>query len=356
MGTNADATSERRLRVVQWTTGIVGASALRGIVEDPRLDLVGVFAHSAEKAGVDAGTLAGIDLVGITATNDIESVLALRPDCVVYMPQWPDVAELERLLAAGINVVTTARLVTGRHYPGLAGDRLARAAEQGGASLFGTGMNPMHIPTITLASTAMCRRVHHVRILESVDCAMYGAAPTWEAYGFGTPLEPERLTADLLDAEPDYKEALDSIAEGLGVRLDDYRLTADYAVAAEDRQLDFMFIGKGTVSALDATWAGLVDGESFVELHTVWRLGSIFGFNDLPDWPVLHGYEVHVAGEPNIDMKLNFMPEDLANIDIGIPTAMPAINAIPAVCAGPAGVLTPVDLTLVTARGVPRTG
>jgi len=344
----------RRLRVVQWTTGIVGASALRGILEDPRLELVGVHAHSPGKAGTDAGTLVGIEPVGVVATIDIDAVLALNPDCVVYMPQWPDIGELERLLMAGINVVTTARLVNGRHYPGEAGERLARAAAAGRSSLFGTGMNPMHIPTVALASTAMCRRVHHVRVLESVDCGMYGAAATWEAYGFGTPLEPDRLNKELLEAEPGYKEALDAVAEGFGVRLDDYRLRTNYAVAAEDRQLEYMFIAKGTVSALDAVWEGRVDDKPFVEFRTTWTLGSFFGFHDEPEFPILNAYEVTITGEPNIRMKLNFMPEDLEHIDIGITTAMPAVNAIPSVCAAPPGVLSPTDLTLVTARGIPR--
>lgn len=46
------------VRVVQWTTGIVGASALRAILDDNRLELVGVFAHGTAKVGQDAGGLA----------------------------------------------------------------------------------------------------------------------------------------------------------------------------------------------------------------------------------------------------------------------------------------------------------
>ena len=35
-----------KVRVIQWTTGKVGRLALRGILDDPRLELVGVFAWS----------------------------------------------------------------------------------------------------------------------------------------------------------------------------------------------------------------------------------------------------------------------------------------------------------------------
>ena len=47
----------KKLRVIQWTTGKVGKLSLRGILDDPRLELVGVYAYSADKAGSDAGAL-----------------------------------------------------------------------------------------------------------------------------------------------------------------------------------------------------------------------------------------------------------------------------------------------------------
>src|ERR1700712_5756913 len=85
----ASTSSGRRdmapLRVVQWTTGIVGASALRAILDDDRLELVGVFAHGAEKVGQDAGALAGRPYTGVVATDDVDALLGLAPDCVVYM-------------------------------------------------------------------------------------------------------------------------------------------------------------------------------------------------------------------------------------------------------------------------------
>ncbi len=344
----------QRLRVVQWTSGIVGASAIRAVLEDPRLELVGVYAYSPSKVGKDAGEIASVPATGVKATDDVNALLALKPDCVVYMPQWPDVATVERILEAGINVVTTARIVTGRHYPDEAGARIAKAADKGGASFFGTGMNPMYVSTLALAATAMCRRVHHLRILESADCVLYGAAETWKAYGFGSPLEPERLKRDLLEAEPGYPETLDAMAEGLGVTLDEYQLETNYAVAKEDRDLGFMKIPMGSVSALDARWIGLAGGKPMVEMRTVWKLGGLLGFHDEPDFPILFGYEIDIGGEPNVSVKLNLMPEDIQNIDIGIPTAMPAVNAIPRVCAARPGIVTPTDLMLVTARGVLR--
>ena len=41
------------LRVVQWTTGNVGRRALRAIAAHPGLELVGLYAWSADKVGRD---------------------------------------------------------------------------------------------------------------------------------------------------------------------------------------------------------------------------------------------------------------------------------------------------------------
>lgn len=343
------------VRVVQWTTGIVGSSALRAILDDPRLELIGVFAHSADKVGRDAGVLAGRDPVGVTVTDDIDALLKLGADCVVYMPHWPDIAQIERILVAGTNVVTTARIVNGEHYPDDAGERLRGAAIAGGATLVGTGMNPMFVPTLALAATAMCRHVRRISILESLDCAMYGSAGTWEDYGFGGPPDPAAVKSALLRSEPDYPETLDSIARGIGIQLDATDLDVALALAVGDRDLGFMTIADGTVAALDTTWRGTLDGDAVVELRMIWRLGSIFGHLDEPAWPILHGYRLRIEGDPNVNLKLAFAPDDFATFDIGTTTAMPAINAIPAVVAAAPGVLQTANLPLVSARHVSAT-
>jgi 2,4-diaminopentanoate dehydrogenase len=350
MAVPAQARRRHTWRVVQWTTGIVGSTSLRAILDNPDLELVGCHAHSPEKVGQDAGALCGRPPIGILATGSVAEIVGLRPDCVVYMPQWPDIDELVALLRAGINVVTSARLVNGRHYGDNAGERLSLAALEGAASLYGSGCNPMFVPTVALASTAMCRQVERVTITESMDCALYTSAENWQAYGFGTSPEPARLRDELWRLEPDYVEALEIMATGLGFVVDDYSLNVECAVANEDRDLGFMTIPEGTVAALDASWSALVREGPVVTIRTTWKLGSFLGYTETPDWPLLWGYLIEVAGEPNLRMKLNFTFDDLDNIDIGVTTAMPVVNAIAAVCAARPGVLSPLDLPLVTGR------
>ena len=99
-------------RVVVWSTGGVGSIAVDAVHRRPDLELVGVWVHSQDKVGRDAGELAGREPIGIAATNDADALIGLQPDCVVYAAAGPErdaaaVPHYVRLLEAGINVVTT---------------------------------------------------------------------------------------------------------------------------------------------------------------------------------------------------------------------------------------------------------
>jgi len=78
-----------RRRVIQWATGGVGAEMLRQVIRDPSLELVGVYVYSEDKAGRDAGELAGLEPVGVTATHDRDEILALDADVVMHAPSLP---------------------------------------------------------------------------------------------------------------------------------------------------------------------------------------------------------------------------------------------------------------------------
>src|SRR3954471_6236282 len=99
------AKRQDKFRVVQWTTGNVGERSVIAVLANPALELVGCYAWSSDKVGRDVGELCGVAPAGVTATDDVDALLALQPDCVIYNPKWPDVDTLVRILAAGINVV-----------------------------------------------------------------------------------------------------------------------------------------------------------------------------------------------------------------------------------------------------------
>jgi hypothetical protein len=128
----------RVYRVVQWTTGNVGQRSVRAAVDNPNLDIVGCYAWGADKVGRDVGELVGMDPIGVVATDDIDSLLALKPDCVIYNPKWPDVDDMVRILESGTNITSTAGFITG-HALGEGRQRIIDACERGSSSVFGSG-------------------------------------------------------------------------------------------------------------------------------------------------------------------------------------------------------------------------
>jgi len=126
-------------RVIQWATGGVGRAAIEAIASHPELELAGCWVHGEGKVGRDAGEIANIGALGVEATNDVEALLALEADCVMYAPIMADREEVIRLLESGKNVVTPL----GWFYPGKRDVAdLEAACRKGGVTLHGTGIHP----------------------------------------------------------------------------------------------------------------------------------------------------------------------------------------------------------------------
>ena len=185
-------TSRRPIRVAVWSTGGIGSISITAVGRREDLELVGVWVHSDEKVGRDAGELANGRPIGLKATNDVDALLALDPDCVSYNPIWFDVDEVCRFLAAGVDVATTSEFITGRHLGPERLDRLRAAALAGGATLFGSGVNPGFANLFGLVTAGICERVDRITVLESVDASGYASAETQLGVGFaGDPDDPE---------------------------------------------------------------------------------------------------------------------------------------------------------------------
>ena len=334
------------LRIVQWTTGLVGRSAVKAVLEHPELELVGCYSWSPDKVGKDVGELCGLGKIGVTATDDFDAILALRPDCVLYMPlQWV-VDDMVRLLEAGVNVVSTANFITGKSYGEKDMLRLDEAARRGGASLYGTGINPGLANVLGLVATAVCRRVDRVSVLESVDATAYASAQTWLDIGFASPPDSPGLYEKARQRMLVFLDAVEMMASALEVALDDVRFAVEFGTATRDLDLGYMKIGRGTICGLKGVWSGRVNGKSIIELGLCWRLGDAM----MPDWPTEEGYVIEVDGVPNV--RARYAIQYPANVtDFGIATANPAVNAIRAVVAAAPGLVTADQLPLISASG-----
>lgn len=192
-----NTTADRPIRVIQWTTGNIGRRSLHAIIGRADMELVGVYAHGPDKVGVDAAELAGWSApTGITATDNIDALLAAQPDACCYNPLWPSIDELERLLAAGVNVCTSAAWITGGKQRPEDLDRIRKACERGGSTIFGSGAHPGMTNMVAMVLSGACERVEEIRITESVDCSTYESAGTQTAMGFSCdPETPDLPTA-----------------------------------------------------------------------------------------------------------------------------------------------------------------
>jgi 4-hydroxy-tetrahydrodipicolinate reductase len=351
------------MRVVQWSTGNVGRHALAGIDARPDLELAGVWVSSAAKAGVDAGELAGLGRrLGVAAGTDADELIALRPDCVVYTAMADDrlpeaVEDLKRFLRAGINVVSSGPVFL--QYPdGVVPPELIEpiraAAREGGASLWVNGVDPGFANDwLPLVLTGVCERIDQVRCLEILDYATYdNATVLFDIMGFGRELDdlPLLLQPGVLSMA--WGSVVRQLAAGLDVALDAVEETYQRLPAPETFEIASGTIAAGTAAALRFEVRGLRGGRPVCVLEHVTRLRGDLG----PDWPQPSGagcYRVEVTGEPEYVLDLRLLGSDGDHNTAGLKaTAMRLVNAVPAVVAAPPGLLTALDLPLVTGRGL----
>jgi hypothetical protein len=333
-----------KLRVIQWTTGKVGKLSLRGIIDDPRLELVGVYAYSQEKAGTDAGPLCGRPDTGVLATTDIDALIALGADTVLYTPFMADLDHTVRLLESGLDVISTNLFL---NVGGIAGEskaKLAAACEQGDSSLYITGINPGWINTMVTAMTAVCRDVQKVTIVESADVSVYESAETWQALGVGLPeVTPE--VADLAKLGfTTFADSVQRMAMALGFAIDDMEFVVDHQTASERVDLGWLTIEKDTIAAIRGGWNAKVRGKTVIESRVAWyltqKLNGDWVFDD-------DHYNVVIQGEPEVHTRIRFIPpEHWGNHEWDTMTAMPAVNAALNVAAAPAGILGLGDVGL----------
>ena len=352
----------RPLRVIQWGTGNAGRHALRGIIGRPDLELVGVHAHAPEKVGRDAAELCGIDeATGILATDDIDALLASDADCVSYMVQGETriretIEELSRTLAAGKNVVNTALvfLVYPPTIPAGLREPLEAACAAGGSTLLTSGLDPgWSGDVLPLAVACACEAVDFVRVTEMMDYSTYeDPGFTGLFFGYGRPLDYEAPLFAPGSIAGGWGGMVHMVADALGWHVEELREDHERLPAPETFDTAMGTIEQGTCAGVRFELQGLVHGEPVVVAAHVNRLRADIG----PDWPRLSGdrsgYRIEVRGAPSYTCEIEPGGGVGDHNEAGIiGSAMRMVNAIPAVCAAPPGLVTPLDLPLFTARG-----
>ena len=343
-------------RIVQWGTGAVGGEALATILDARSgLELVGVKVYSNDKEGVDAGVLLGREPVGIIATMDVEAILGLDADCVVYTPRLTDVGEVCAILASGKNVVTTAFLFHPRRIRLTDRDRVLAACLKGGTSVHGCGLNPGNLSgALPLALSGMSRSMDKLTLQERADWSVYDStAITFDNMRFGRPVDEISATANdfLAFNSSIFTEQVWLLADSLHAGIDEVTATVEAVAAEHDHEVFDHVLRAGTTAGQRWNWVGRRDGRPLIEIETLWTVG-----NEYPrHWPKpQHGWTLTIEGDPSMRahfLSLASFERDASMLEhvnsANVATAMQVLNAVPAVCAAAPGYATIADLPQV---------
>jgi hypothetical protein len=344
-------------RIVQFSTGNVGRHSLRAIIGRPDLELVGVHASSPSKVGRDASELCGWDVsTGVIATDDVDALIDLRPDCVVYTAlaetrPMEAIEQLSKILAAGINVVGTSLvwMVAPRYADASLREPLEKACATGKSSLYVNGIDPGYSgDTLVHTALSLATRVSSITVQELFDYGNYDDAEfTGASMGFGTREDDEPPPLFL----PGVVESLwggqvRSLADGLGVALDEVRQRIEPWFTPERIECTMMTVEPGQMAAVRFATEGVLDGRPAITLEHVNRLTSVAA----PDWDYppdgrIGVHRVVVEGDPRVEINTHVSHPLFDPTDAGcISTAARVVNAIGWVCNAPTGIIAAEDV------------
>ena len=363
-------------KIIEWGPGFIGTRAIKYIIEHPMLELAGVKCFSDSKDGTDAGTLAGLSPIGITATKDEAPLLALDADCVLFTcgdtsmtnPApgtlgYEFIEAMSRILESGKNVVATTPMQM--VYPRAMGelglqlvDKLNAACAKGNSTVYFVGVEPGFIldPLATMLSS-MSLDITAVRAYELVDWGPYDNLDTLTALGIGCdPNDPTRPFV-LGVFKQVWTTTIAEIADTLNLKLDDITIW-DRPVLADETFTapGGLEIKKGTVAVAHWALEGIVDGVPRVAIEHVNRMRADLA----PELPAVSpggGYRIDIDSN-QLPLSVDFhigrassLSETRSSFDNAMyGTVARAINAIEMVCKAKPGYKSRDDLPTVVGR------
>ncbi|MGW7269364.1 NAD(P)H-dependent amine dehydrogenase family protein [Streptomyces sp. NPDC054864] len=351
------------ISTVVWGTGNVGRAAIRAVEAHPALKLTAVLVHSPDKVGRDAADLAGLQgQLGVTATDDIDAVLAASPRAVVYAASGdirPDEAldDVGRAIRAGAVVVTPAlyALYDQRNAPAELRDPVLAAIADGGGSLFVSGVDPgWGNDVLPLLISGLGSTVDGIRCQEIFDYSTYDQEDSVRhLIGMGHPMDYEPLM--LAETVPTmvWGGQIRLMARALGVELDDIRETLERR--ALDTSVSTRTMGDfeaGTQGAVRFEVQGIVGGEPRIVIEHVTRIHP----SCAPDWPTppdgAGAHRVIIEGRPRIEVTVEATDEGENRSAGGNATAVGRlVGAIDWLVAAEPGLYDALDVPLRPAAG-----
>jgi hypothetical protein len=327
---------KKKIRVVQYGVGPIGASIARLLREKTTLEIVGAIDSDSAKAGRDLGEVAGASDApwGVAIAPDAAGLLSKPVDVVIhstssYLPNVMD--QLLKCLGAGCCIVSTCEELAYpfRKYPELSA-QLDAAAKEEGVALVGTGVNPGFVmDKLVLTLSAAAQRVEWAKAVRVVD-ASTRRLPLQKKIGAGMTRDQfrEQVNAGVIKHHG-LPESIAMVGDGLGFELDDISETIEPVLAGEKIQTEFLTVEPGQVAGVHQIARGMKAGEEKIYME----LKMYVGADQSAD-------SVELRGAPPLSLTIpGGTHGDMA-------TAAVVVNTIPEILAAQSGLRTTRDLPL----------
>jgi hypothetical protein len=340
------------IRVIQWGTGAIGKYCIHETIRRPDLELVGAKVFSESKAGKDvAEILGGGAPTGVKAVLDKQDVLKADADVVLYTPLFVDLDDMCDILASGKDLVTPSGffyLVQGTQRR----KRIDEACAKGGSTLFASGIHPgFSGDRQVLLLSALCNKITKVTVYELVSMATMSESPDMvHALGFDMDEETAKNTPPhLLETMSKiFIETMQTVAAGLGWKIDEYRTRHEFALTLEDSPTSAGVIKAGRVGGQHFNYEAIVDGKTVMECKTYWRMAD--KLDKKWDQPMTGlDYIVEIEGSPGV--RSHIRPLGKVPAEDGLEwTANLVMNAINETVAASPGFKSILDMPPMAAK------
>lgn len=349
-------------KVINWATGHTGKMVVRATAERPDYKIVGAFTYSPDKAGRDLGEIAGIEPIGVAATNDRLAILDMAADCVLFLAGAENdvpgsIADICALLASGKNVITTAaNFIYPKSLGADAETAIAQACVAGGSTFHGLGIMPGFLAeSVPLYLARLSRRIDRLVASETLAYDKYPSAyQMFDLMGFGyAPDDPTPAFANVELVGETWRHSGMLMADVLGLPIDRIENFRHVVVTDRDLHVAAGTIKAGTVGAMNFGVRVISAGRERIRLQHFTRMAPDLA----PEWPQGHGWIIDLEGEPTISTRIeigshSIMPTD----DACMATAMHAVHAVPYVIAAKPGIMLLTDAPPVAGADAFRMG
>jgi hypothetical protein len=334
--TTKDGAVRKKIRVVQFGVGPIGASIVRLMRQKEALEITGAIDSDPAKAGSDLGEIVGASDApwGVAVSPDADAALRKPVDVVIhstssYLPSVMD--QLLSCLTRGCCIVSTCEELAYpfRKYPELS-KKLDVAAQEEGVALVGTGVNPGFVmDKLVLTLSAVAQRVDSAKAVRIVD-ASKRRLPLQKKIGAGMTLEEFRAqVAAGVIKHHGLPESVAMVADGLGFALEDIFETIEPVIAEKTVETEFLEVTAGQVAGVHQIARGFAGGKEKILLE----LKMFVGAKDPVD-------TIELEGEPHLALMIP------GGTHGDVATAAVVVNTIPAILAATSGLRTSRDLPL----------